>query len=505
MKLKYILPIFGFALAVSSVLLSSQSVLPQSGNQSDVTGPNTLEISPDVRGIDLQGLPGASETARDIAKAEVDREAFDKKFARADFEQAVELFEQLQAKSFSKYFGVQLFGEIITAPDISESLNELSRQTGTRPGIVYVISLENQLELLFIPPGDLGSDEVKQEETIKYVRRTVPNVKRQLLSRVANKFREEVTNQRKTGTTGYLATAKQLYEWIIDPLESEFKAHKIDTLIFSLDGGLRSIPMAALNNGKEFLVEMYGVALIPSFSLVDLRYRPIINLQMLAFGISERTQGQNPLPAVSVEIPTLASNLWQGKAFLNQEATVNNLEFQSRQQRFGIIHVATHAEFKSGRIENSYIQFWNDKLRLDQLGQLSQKSEWNDEPKVELLVLSACRTALGNEQAELGFAGLAVRAGVKTAMGSLWYTSDEGSLALMSEFYNQLRSTTTKTEALRRAQLAMIAGNVKINGQQLRLSSQEVVSIPETFAINRQINLSHPYYWSAYTMVGNWN
>jgi len=145
-------------------------------------------------------------------------------------------------------------------------------------------------------------------------------------------------------------------------------------------------------------------------------------------------------------------------------------------------------------------------LKLDRLRQLSEKSQWSAYPKVELLVLSACRTALGDEQAELGFAGLALQAGVKTAIGSLWYVSDRGSLALMSEFYHQLRTAPLKTEALRQAQLAMlkVKEQVLIKDGQLQLPDR-VIPIPEEIASTGLTTLSHPYFWSAFTVIGNWN
>ncbi len=223
----------------------------------------------------------------------------------------------------------------------------------------------------------------------------------------------------------------------------------------------------------------------------------------MAFGVSESTQGQTPLPAVAVELPILR-DIWGGEQFINQAATLANFELQNSAESYSIIHVATHAEFQLGKIENSYIQFWNEKLQLDRLRQLSEKSQWSADPKVELLVLSACKTALGNEQAELGFAGLALQAGVKTAVGSLWYVSDRGSLALMSEFYHQLKTAPLKTEALRQAQLAMLKEQVLIKDGQLQLPDR-VIPIPEEIADTGLTTLSHPYFWSAFTVIGNWN
>ncbi|NJL09256.1 MAG: CHAT domain-containing protein [Calothrix sp. SM1_7_51] len=232
---------------------------------------------------------------------------------------------------------------------------------------------------------------------------------------------------------------------------------------------MRSLPFAALHDGKGFLVERYSVGLMPSLSLTDTRFVDIKNAQILAMG-SSRFKEQQPLPGVPQEINAI-SNQWKVRAFLNENFTLDNLKTQRRQQPFGIIHLATHAEFLAGSLNNSYIQLSDTKLRLDQVRQLG----WN-KPPVELLVLSACRTALGNEDAELGFAGLAVQSGVKSAIASLWYVSDTGTLGLMQDFYEQLKTSPIKAEALRRTQLAFIKGDIFIENNQVRNAKKIILS-----------------------------
>jgi CHAT domain-containing protein len=123
------------------------------------------------------------------------------------------------------------------------------------------------------------------------------------------------------------------------------------------------------------------------------------------------------------------------------------------------------------------------------------------DPPVELLVLSACRTALGNREAELGFAGSALQAGVDSTLATLWYVSDQGSLGLITEFYHQLSQVPIKSEALRQAQLAMMKGRVRIEDNQL-YSSKKSISLPPGLSASRTLNLSHPYYWAGFTLVG---
>jgi CHAT domain-containing protein len=330
----------------------------------------------------------------------------------------------------------------------------------------------------------------------KPIRYRVPEAKRANVIAVTEEFHKALKNPKDPNTTNYLKPGQQLYRWLIAPLEADLKSRNIQSLIFAMDVGLRSLPMAALHDGKGFLVERYSVSLVPSMSLIaDSRYRDIRPLQVLAMGASKFAD-QDPLPGVQVELATITNQLWKGKSFLNDTFTLENFQDQRRQQPYGIVHLATHAEFKRGSPDNSFIQLWNRKLRLNELEQLHLSS-----PRVELLVLSACTTALGNKEAELGFAGSALQAGVDSTLATLWYVSDQGALGLTTEFYRHLSQLPIKTEALRQAQLAMIRGKVGIENNQL-YNSGKSISLPREVSALENKSLSHPYYWAAFTLVG---
>jgi CHAT domain-containing protein len=368
---------------------------------------------------------------------------------------------------------------------VQDTLKTIERQTGTKSALIYALTLPEQLELLLLLPE--GNP----------IRKVIPQANAIALRQTIVNFRESVSNITNIESLSYLTPAQQLYDWLIRPLESPLQALGINTVIFSMDAGLRALPLAALYDGQKFLVEKYSVGLIPSFSLTDTRYIDIKKFQVLAMGASRfRDPKLNPLPNVPVELGII-KQLWSGKSFLNEEFTPENLKSQHQRERFGIIHLATHADFRPGNLSNSYIQFWDTRLRLDQLRQLGLNN-----PPVELLVLSGSRTALGDEQAELGFAGLAVQAGVKAVLGSLWFVSDQGTLALMAEFYQQLRSVPTKAEALRQAQIAMLKGRVWLEDGQLHWTGGEV-PLPRELAQHSGTDLSHPYYWAGFTLVGN--
>jgi CHAT domain-containing protein len=326
--------------------------------------------------------------------------------------------------------------------------------------------------------------------------KSIPQANAKALNKAVNEFFETVTNKRLS--RAYLAPAQQLYQWMIAPLEPELKALNIDTLIFCMDAGLRTIPMAALHDGKQFLVEKYSLGSIPSVSLTNTRYNPLKDTEVLAMGASEFPPSMDPLPAVPVELKAITQQVWRGKSFLNEGFTLNNLK--SQRQQYKIIHLATHADFQEGDASKSYIQLWDSKLKINQLRQLG----WYQPPQVELLVLSACRTALGDQDAELGFAGLAVQAGVKSALASFWYVNDGGTVALMTEFYHQLSQpdVTTKAEALRRAQIAMLRGELRLEQRELRGPGLRG-SIPLPPGLPQTHDFSHPYYWAAFTMIGS--
>jgi len=402
-------------------------------------------------------------------------------------------------QDFTSFLGLSP-SPITSADEAQDILRNIERNTGAKPAFVYISFVPRGIDLAVqssIAPADTDQLELVVVTKAKVTRQRLGDVTRARVVAAAQAFRSEVTNPRKTHTTSYLPAAQQLYQWLVAPIAPVLEADGITNLVFLPDAGLRSLPYAALHDGHQFLVEKYSVGLMPSLSLTDTRYVDIRNSELLGMGISESTQGQPPLPAVPVELSTVALNLWRGRVFFNDRVTLDNLRSLREQTPFGIIHLATHADFVAGAAGNSYIQLWNDKLRMDQIRQLG----WND-PPVNLLVLSACRTALGNDQAELGFAGLALQTGVKTAVASLWYVSDAGTASLMTGFYKALNTASIKAEALRSAQINMITGKVYLEDGKLQGLGIPPVALPADSLQNSDRELSHPYYWAAFTMVG---
>jgi filamentous hemagglutinin family protein len=394
---------------------------------------------------------------------------------------------------FNNYFNLPEETRKFNISNLRQSLRQIEGRTGVKPAIIY---------LLFEPaPVATKQDESTLELILvtsqgQPIRKRINGVTKAEVLKVAKSFLSQVTDPDRVRSKSYLQSAQKLYSWLIAPLQADLQANNIKNLTFVADQGLRFVPLAALHDGQQFLVEKYSVGLMPSVSLTDTTYKDVRKDKVLAMGASQFTDLQ-PLPAVPVELRTITQKLWTGEYFLNQNFTLENIKSQRRLRPYAIVHLATHGEFKPGNVSNSYIQLWDKKLQLDQIRELG----WNN-PPVELLVLSACRTALGSDEAELGFAGLAVQAGVKSAIASLWYVSDEGTLALMTQLYNRLKTAPIKAEALRNAQISMIKGDVSIQDGKL-ISPVGEINLPDSITVRDNSNFSHPYYWSSFTMIGN--
>jgi filamentous hemagglutinin family protein len=410
-------------------------------------------------------------------------------------------------------------------PQIQRELGAIEAETGIKPALIYAFFVPQLTGIEKLSPNqskeleswqfseqgfasDTSTQRQVQENVVREddrlqlvlitttgqpIRKLVP-VTRGQMKQVAELFHGRILDASSSNT--YLPPAQQLYRWLITPLEADLQKQNIDNVVFILDAGLRSLPVAALHDGNQFLVERYSIGMMPSFSLTNTRYLNIQTAPVLAMGTAE-FQDLPSLPGVPIELSTITRSR-QGTSFVDETFTPKNLVKVRQEQPFRIVHLATHGEFQSGDLGNSYIYFWNDKLPLDQIEQLQLSS-----PLVELLVLSACQTALGDEEAELGFAGAAAKMGVKSVLASLWNVSDVGALVLMTEFYHQLGQAPIKAEALQDAQIAMLRGQVRIEGNRLINSAGEAIALPPLLAQSVDSTFTHPSYWAAFTLVGN--
>ena len=356
---------------------------------------------------------------------------------------------------------------------------------------------DDRLELILVTAnGSVVRKPVILDDTHKAVTR------KEIQAQV-KEFREKITAPNSRNQPFDLKLAQELYRSLVQPLEEEeLKPRRIGNLLFLMDQGLRSLPIAALHDGQKYLVEKYSLGLSPSLNLTDTRYADPRRANLLAMGradFSTDTDRDDNLPGARTEIAEIL-RIWRdkGKSFLDAESTKDKLFSERKSQGYGIVHLATHAMFAEDW-QKSYIKLWDSQLTLERMSEL----HWYD-PPIELVVLSACQTAKDSEKAELGFAGFAVRAGAKSALASLWSVSDAGTIPLMLEFYQHLHDAQNpiKAEALRQAQISMIQGNLKVeNGQLTGLDKDKSIAMPKE--VQNISNLSHPYYWAGFTLIGS--
>ncbi|AFY58693.1 hypothetical protein Riv7116_6351 [Rivularia sp. PCC 7116] len=335
-------------------------------------------------------------------------------------------------------------------------------QIDKNAGVIYPIIIDNRLEVvLSLPNQPLQHYSTKvspQEETAVF------NQLRQSLN-VAFPANE------------VLPPAQKVYDWLIRPIEAELEKSEIKTLVFVLDGFLRSLPMSVLHDGEKFIIEKYNIALTPSLQLFESRNLPPQQFKALTGGLTEPRQGFSALPAVETEIARI-SQLIKNQTLLNEQFTRPQVQNKIESAPFSVIHLATHGQFSS-KAEDTFLLTWKDRINVKDLGKWlkSPSSNLRNREPIELLVLSACQTAKGDNRAALGLAGVAVRSGARSTLATLWTVQDKSTAELITEFYSVLtQDGISKAQALRQAQLSLL----------------------------KNPKYQHPYYWSPFVLVGNW-
>jgi CHAT domain-containing protein len=258
------------------------------------------------------------------------------------------------------------------------------------------------------------------------------------------------------------------------PLEPDLTSVTIDSLVFVPDGPLRTIPMAALHDGKQFLINKYAVATTPGIDLTDPRSLKRENIKALTVGLTESVQGFPALPEVSTELQSI-QGLYGGDLLVNQDFLVSRLEKELRDKQFTVVHIASHGRFESD-VAQTFLLTFDGKLTMERLNQFVGLFRFRDDP-LELLTLSACATAAGDDRAALGLAGVAIKAGARSALATLWHINDPASSILITEFYRQLQDpSVSRAIALQRAQLKLL----------------------------HDPRYQHPGYWSPFLLINNW-
>jgi CHAT domain-containing protein len=316
---------------------------------------------------------------------------------------------------------------------------------------------------------------------------SLPNGEKRLawINKDRESLREEINNFRR-GLESFFnhynpQPAQKIYDWIIRPFAADLEQGQIKTLVFIQDGILRSVPMAALNDGEKFLVQKYAIATTPTLTLTDPTTLNREKLRALGLGLTKSAtidgRSFQALANVSVELSKVKTLIPGSKELLDGEFTRSRLQQELNQTVYPLIHIATHGQF-GGDPENTFIVTGNkEKLTITELDGMLRNVSRRPEP-VELLTLTACQTAAGDDRAALGLAGVAVQAGARSALASLWFIDDATTAQIATDFYANLRDfSINKAEALRTAQVSLIEAGGRT---------------------------AHPAYWAAFILIGNW-
>jgi len=327
--------------------------------------------------------------------------------------------------------------------------------------IFYTIILPDRLEVIVTLPG----------QPLRQITTNLPQAK---IEKLLTSVKINITSPWRVLRKDNLQT---IHDWLIGPIQAELAKSNIFTLVFIPDGALRDLPMSVLYDGEDHLIENYNIAVAPSLQLIDSKANVRQNVSVLTAGVTEvRPHRPNfgALPGVKVELENIKGQI-PSLILLNEFFTESNFNTEVNTSSYEVVHLATHGVFSSVA-EETFLLTWDDVINLNELNTLISADQKQENP-IELLVLSACQTAAGDSRAALGLAGIAVRGGARSTLASLWTVDDLATTELMTRFYQSLATgQVTKAEALRQAQQELLQSEA----------------------------YNHPFYWSAFILLGNW-
>jgi CHAT domain-containing protein len=415
------------------------------------------------------------------------------------------LYDQWIGENF-----ISQFEAFVNSPDVKALVGQLRRtargqnlnpeqlarlqdnlQSLNKAALLYPLILDDRVELVLVTPTSL-------------VRKTVA-VKRVQLNQAIRNFLSAITDPRSNPTPN----VQQLYQWLIQPIADDLERAQVKTILYAADSQLRYIPLAALHDGKQYLIQRFTLNHITAASLTKFKRNGTRPLQILAAAYSDpqlNYQFQiggdqfnfNGLKYAGVEVETLTKEFPGTTTFFNKDFSRDNVE--SRLGKQSIVHLATHAEFVSKSPHDSFILFGSGERVT-----LADINKWKL-PDVDLVVLSACQTATSGGTGEeiLGFGYQIQRTGAEAAIASLWSVSDGGTQALMNALYTTLNNRVSAAEALRQAQIALITKDLSaVGGSRGEDAWIEVVSTRTGLPPQVSNHLNHPYYWAPFILIGN--
>jgi CHAT domain-containing protein len=383
-----------------------------------------------------------------------------KKQVSCDLRNAQIAAERFKDAELRDYFQEECVTGVQTCPITVDHQLPARQQTA----VIYPIVLPDRVVVLLDLPNEL---------------RQIPlGVKPGELTNYAKALARDLSGQKE-----FHSHAVPLYEWLIRPLEP-YLTTAIDTLVWIPDGALRTIPFAALydQSQQQFLIKKYAIATTQGLNLTDARSFSRQPRRLLLNGLSETNPDYPnylPLKQVEEEIKAI-QHLYQqdSDVLLNKDFVPANLKRELLNKSYSVVFIASHAEFQND-LKNTFILTYKDRLTMDQLEDSISLGRVAEKMPITLLTLSACETAVGNERAALGLAGVAIKAGAHSVLASLWQVDDKSTALLMERFYAILKNEPDlpKVKVLQRAQWHLL---------------------------KEYPDFAHPYYWSPFLLIGNW-
>lgn len=368
-----------------------------------------------------------------------------------NLEKSRQIIESLQIAELENFFRSNcLAGEIVPLDNISQ----------TDAGIIYPIILPDRIEVIISLP----------QQPLTHITTYISE------SEVNRTLQQLSLSLRKpfTAPEGKML-GKTVYDWLVKPLENQLTENQVSNLIFVLDGQLGNIPMSALYDGEKYLIEKYSIGLAPGLQLLDPQPLQEVKLEALVGGLSESRHGFTALENVKREVEEINAQL-PSEVLIDSNFTSTALKSKITQIPYPVVHIASHGQFSSNA-EETFILAWDKPINVKELNSFLRQSQATEDKAIELLVLSACETATGDKKASLGLAGVAIQAGARSTLATLWTVSDEATAEFMSQFYRLLaQGNLSKVEALRQAQLSLL----------------------------NNPNYDTPYLWAGFVLIGNW-
>ena len=384
-------------------------------------------------------------------------------------QQARYTIESLQLAELDNYFREACLDPLEEVDAIEETA-----------AVVYPIILKDRLEVVLSLPN-LGSTPQTPEQSKRTFRHYSTSISPKKIEQTVESLQEKLVLPYTSEQKEIQPLSQEIYQWLIQPAEQVLEDQGIQTLVFVPDGPFRRIPMATLHDGNQYLVEKYNLVLTPGLRLFQTKSLKQRKLKSLIVGVTQQVSIPEKnlefaaLPNIQREVSEIQSKM-PSQVLLNQKFTSANLDRNIKESPVPVVHIATHGQFSSNA-EDTFILAWGKLINVNEIDDLLRTRDLSSPDALELLVLSACETAEGDKRAALGLAGVAVRAGARSTLASLWLVDDESTPQLMSNFYEALSTGASKAEAL---------------------------SIAQRQFLQKDNSFHHPRFWSAFVLLGNW-